>query len=94
VFTLSAQQTVVASTAATIAAEVATDVSLLGSRFNLYLTQVSGTWTAYTESRGNLYPAKRSIEKPNGSPGQQPTFRRGSVCWWLSLIFTGIEVCE
>ena len=74
-------------------AGAAEDVSLPAGRFNLYLTQVGGAWAAYAESGGKVYPAKRAIEKPNGPPGQQPTFRRGSGCWWLWLIFTGIEVC-
>jgi hypothetical protein len=74
-------------------AGAAEDVSLPKGRFNLYLTQMSGAWTAYAESGGKVYPAKRAIEKPNGPPGQQPTFSRGSGCWWLWLIFTGIEVC-
>jgi len=74
-------------------AGTAEDVSLPTGRFNLYLTQVGGTWAAYAESGGKVYPAKRAIEKPDGPPGQQPTFRRGSGCWWLWLIFTGIEVC-
>lgn len=74
-------------------AGAAEDVSLPTGRYNLYLTQVGGTWAAYAESAGKVYPAKRAIEKPDGPPGQQPTFRRGSGCWWLWLIFTGIEVC-
>jgi hypothetical protein len=74
-------------------AGAAEDVSLPAGRFNLYLTQVGGTWAAYAESGGKVYPAKRAIEKPDGPPGQQPTFHRGSGCWWLWLIFTGIEVC-
>ena len=74
-------------------AGAAEDVSLPTGRYNLYLTQVGGTWAAYAESGGKVYPAKRAIEKPDGPPGQQPTFRRGSGCWWLWLIFTGIEVC-
>ena len=71
----------------------AEDVSLPAGRFNLYLMQVGGSWAAYAESGGKVYPAKRAIEKPDGPPGQQPTLRRGSGCWWLWLIFTGIEVC-
>ena len=74
-------------------AGVAEDVSLPTGRFNLYLTQAGGAWAAYAESGGKVYSAKRAIEKPNGPPGQQPTFRRGSGCWWLWLIFTGVEVC-
>jgi hypothetical protein len=74
-------------------AGAAEDVSLPVGRFNLYLSQGGGTWAAYAESAGKVYPAKRTIEKPNGPPGQQPTFSRGSGCWWLWLIFTGIEVC-
>ena len=74
-------------------AGAAEDVSLPAGRFNLYLTQVGGTWTAYAESGGKVYPAKRAIEKPNGPPGKEPRFSRGSGCWWLWLIFTGIEVC-
>jgi hypothetical protein len=86
VFTLSAQQQGVAAPSA------AEDVSLPPGRFNLYLTQVGGAWTAYAESGGRVYPAKRSIETPDGPPGQQPRFSRGSGCWWLWLI-TGIQVC-
>ena len=74
-------------------AGAAEDVSIPVGRFNLYLTQKDGAWAAYAESGGKVFPAKRTIEKPNGPPGQQPTFRRGSGCWWLWLIFTGIEVC-
>ena len=73
-------------------AGTAEDVSLPPGRFNLYLTQVGGAWTAYAESGGMVYPAKRSIEEPDGPPGQQPTFSRGSGCWWLWRI-TGIQVC-
>jgi hypothetical protein len=74
-------------------AGTAEDVSLPAGRFNLYLTQVGGAWAAYAESGGKVYPAKRAIEKPDGPPGQQPTFSRGSGCWWLWLIFTGVQVC-
>ena len=74
-------------------AGAAEDVSLPTGRFNLYLTQAGGAWAAFAESEGKVYPAKRTIEKPDGPPGQLPTFRRGSGCWWLWLIFTGIEVC-
>jgi hypothetical protein len=74
-------------------AGTAEDVSLPPGRFNLYLSHKGGGWAAYAESGGSVYPAKRTIEKPNGPPGHQPTFSRGSGCWWLWLIFTGIEVC-
>ena len=74
-------------------AGAAEDVSLPVGRFNLFLAQVGGSWVAYAEVGGRIYPAKRAIEKPDGPPGQLPTFRRGSGCWWLWLIFTGIEVC-
>ena len=74
-------------------AGAAEDVSLPAGRFDLYLTQVGGAWAAYAESDSRVYPAKRTIEKPNDPPGQQPTFSRGSGCWWLWLIFTRIEVC-
>ena len=74
-------------------AGVAEDVSLPTGRFNLYLAQVGGTWAAYAESGGKIYPAKRTSEKPDGPSDKQPKFSRGSGCWWLWLIFTGIEVC-
>ena len=74
-------------------AGTAEDVSLPAGHFNLYLMQVGGSWTAYAESGGKVYPAKRALEKPDGPPGKEPKFSRGSGCWWLWLIFTGIEVC-
>ena len=74
-------------------AGAAEDVSLPTGRFNLYLTQSNGVLVAYAEQGGKVYPAKRTIQKPEGPPNNQPQFRRGSGCWWLWLIFTGIEVC-
>jgi hypothetical protein len=74
-------------------AGAAEDVSLPTGRFNLYLTQSNGALVAYAEQSGKVYPAKRTIQKPEGPPNDQPQFRRGSGCWWLWLIFTGIEVC-
>jgi hypothetical protein len=69
------------------------DVSLPPGQFNLYLTQSSGGWEAYAEQNGRLYKAKRAIERPDTPSRMEPTFNRGSGCWWLWLIFTGINVC-
>jgi hypothetical protein len=74
-------------------AGAAEDVSIPVGRFNLYLTQSNGTFAAYAEQGGRIYPAKRTIQKAGGPPNNEPAFRRGSGCWWLWLIFTGIEVC-
>jgi hypothetical protein len=69
------------------------DVSLPPGRFNLYLSQSDGQWQAHAEQNGKIYKAKRAIEKPDTPQGMDPTFNRGSGCWWLWLIFTGINVC-
>lgn len=69
------------------------DVSLPARPFNPYLTRVGGAQAAYAESSGAVYSAERAIEKPDGLPGPQPTFRRGSNCWWLWLL-SGIDVCR
>jgi hypothetical protein len=69
------------------------DVSLPPGKFNLYLSQSSGGWEAYAEQNGRLYKSKRAIERPDTPARMEPTFNRGSGCWWLWLIFTGINVC-
>jgi len=69
------------------------DVSLPPGRFNLYLNQSGGEWQAYAEQNGKTYKAKRAVERPDTPQGMEPTFNRGSGCWWLWLIFTGINVC-
>jgi hypothetical protein len=69
------------------------DVSLPPGRFNLYLNQAGGQWQAYAEQGGKIYKAKRAIERPDTPANMDPTFNRGSGCWWLWLIFTGINVC-
>lgn len=69
------------------------DVSLPPGQFNLYLSQSNGGWVAYAEQNGRLYKAKRAIERPDTPSKMEPTFNRGSGCWWLWLIFTGINVC-
>lgn len=69
------------------------DVSLPPGKFNLYLSQSSAGWEAYAEQNGRLYKAKRAIERPDTPSKMEPTFNRGSGCWWLWLIFTGINVC-
>jgi hypothetical protein len=58
--------------------------------FNLYLTRAGGARAA--ESSGEADSATLAMEKPDGLPGPQLTFRRGSRCWWLWLLF-GIDVC-
>ena len=74
-------------------ATAAEDVSLPAGRFNLYLTQTNGAWTAYAEQGGRLYPAKRTIEKADGPPNNEPAFRRGSGCWWIWMVFFSVYVC-
>jgi len=74
-------------------AGTAEDVSLPPGKFNLYLSQGSSGWEAYAEQNGRLYKAKRAIERPDTPSRMEPTFNRGSGCWWLWLIFTGINVC-
>jgi hypothetical protein len=69
------------------------DVSLPPGQFNLYLNQSGGQWKAYAEQNGKIYNAKRAIERPDTPARMEPTFNRGSGCWWLWLIFTGINVC-
>jgi len=69
------------------------DVSLPPGRFNLYLSQAGGQWQAYAEQNGKIYKAKRAVERPDTPAKMEPTFNRGSGCWWLWLIFTGINVC-
>ena len=39
------------------------------------------------------HKAKRAVERPDTPAKMEPTFNRGSGCWWLWLIFTGINVC-
>jgi hypothetical protein len=73
-------------------AGAAEDVSLPAGRFNPYLTRVRGARAAYAESSAEVYSATRAIEKPDGLPSPQPTFRRGSSCWWLWLLF-GNQLC-
>jgi hypothetical protein len=69
------------------------DVSLPPGRVNLYLSQSGGTWEAYAEQNGRLFKSKRAVERPDTPARMDPTFNRGSGCWWLWLIFTGINVC-
>jgi hypothetical protein len=69
------------------------DVSIPQGRFNLYLSQSSAGWEAYAEQNGRLFKAKRAIERADTPARMEPTFNRGSGCWWLWLIFTGINVC-
>ena len=57
------------------------------------LSQSGGQWQAHAEQNGKIYKAKRAIERPDTPQGMEPTFNRGSGCWWLWLIFTGINVC-
>ena len=73
-------------------AGAAEDVRLVPGPFDLHLMQVGGAWVAYAEFGRQVYHATAAIGEPDGSPGQQPTFRRGSGCWWLWL-FTGMQVC-
>ena len=74
-------------------AGAAEGVSLFPGPVDLHLMQVGGAWVAYAEPGGKLFPANGAIEGPDGLPRQQPTFRRGSGCWWLWL-FTGMQVCR
>lgn len=67
------------------------DVSLPARPFNPHLTPVSGAPT-YAESSSEAYAAERVIERPDGLLGQRRTFRRGSTCWWLWVLF-GNELC-
>ena len=62
------------------------DVSLPAGSLKPYLTR------AGSESSADVYSATRAIEKPDGLPGTRSTFRRGSSCWWLWLLF-GNELC-
>jgi hypothetical protein len=73
-------------------AGAAEDVSLPARRFNPYLTRSGGAPSAATESSAEVYSARRAIETPDGLPSPQPAFRRGSMCWWLWLLF-GNELC-
>ena len=75
-----------------IGAGASEDVSFSAAHVNPYLTRVGGVRVAYTESSGEVYSAERAIEKPDGLPGPQPKFRRGSNCWWLWLL-SGIDIC-
>ena len=42
---------------------------------------------------GDVYSAKRAIEKPDGLRSLQRTIRRGSSCWWLWLV-SGVDICS
>jgi len=69
------------------------DVSLPPGKFNLYVTESAGGWEAYAEQNGRLFKAKRALERPDTPANMEPTFSRGSGCWWLNLFITGIYVC-
>jgi hypothetical protein len=53
----------------------------------------------YTETRTTedvSLPGRRltpSLTRVAGLPLPQPTFRRGSACWWL-WVLSGVEVCS
>jgi hypothetical protein len=68
------------------------DVSLPARRLGQYLTPVTGAPAANAESSAERYSAERASEMPGGLPGSRPTFRRGSTCWWLWVLF-GNELC-
>lgn len=73
-------------------AGAAEDVSL-AERFDPYLTRVDSARVIYAESSGEVYSAKRAIEKPAGLASPHSTFRRASNCWWLWLL-SGVDVCS
>jgi hypothetical protein len=68
------------------------DVSLPARRSDEYLTPVSGAPDTHAESSAEAYSAARATEKPDGLLGSRSTFRRGSTCWWLWVLF-GNELC-
>jgi hypothetical protein len=72
--------------------DAAEDVGLPG-RVTAYRTPVRGAWVAYAESAGQLYPAKRAIEKPDAPPVWRPAVSPSSGCWWM-WVFTGVPVCS
>ena len=67
------------------------DVSLPAQPINPYLTPVGGTGVTSAES-SDAFSAERAIERPGVLLGARPTFRRGSACWWLWVLF-GNELC-
>jgi hypothetical protein len=69
------------------------DVSLPPGRFNLYLAQTGNGWEAYAEQNGRLFKAKRAIERADSPPNNEPTFSRGSGCWWVWLYLFSVQVC-
>ena len=74
-------------------AGAAEDVSLRAEHFDQYLTRVDSARVIYAESSGEVYSAKRAIEKPAGLASPHSTFRRASNCWWLWLL-SGVDVCS
>lgn len=72
-------------------AAAAEDVSLPARPINPYLTPAGGTGVASAES-SDAFSAERAIERPDVLLGARPTFRRGSACWWLWVLF-GNELC-
>ena len=75
-----------------IRAAAAGEVSFPAGGFTPYLTRVSGARAAYAESPAEVNSTKRAVEKADGLVSRQPTFRRGSTCWWAWLLF-GNELC-
>jgi hypothetical protein len=73
-------------------AGAAEDAIRPAGHFDFYLTRAGGARAAYAESSGEVDSATLAMEKPDGLPGPRPTYRRGSSCWWLWLLF-GIDVC-
>ncbi len=51
-------------------------------------------WKAYAAKNGKVVKAAKSVvERPDTPAYMEATFSRGSGCWWLWLIFTGLNVC-
>jgi hypothetical protein len=73
-------------------AGAAEEGSLPVGSLNPYLTRDVGSRAAYAEPSGDVSAATRASEKPDGWGSPQPTFRRGSACWWLWFLF-GNVVC-
>jgi hypothetical protein len=68
------------------------DSSLPARRFGPNRTPASGAPVTWASSLASAYTAERAIEKPGVLVGSRSTFRRGSTCWWLWVLF-GNELC-
>lgn len=73
-------------------AGAADGASSLAGGFSPYPMPGGVARAAYAEPGEKMYPARRTIEKPDARPAWQPTVSSGTACWWL-WVFTGMPVC-